>query len=399
MGLFSLLRRWFKILRFSGVSSIKFCPAVLRLYSRRPIDIDSKNKAGKGPRPHVWATSLASLAIAVILLLVQVGVRSEYLSCFVIYFFYLAISMPINVALPPSVLLLAHSGPGTITLHTRISRVINPLLLISLLDFRAAKEGMGLKLHFGEISYLTRFSEYRTAQTDAWPDTVCVLMKVVPIIIIDTRQVSDNAKAEGDNVLDEANWILDKDYTNKTLFLIGNNNEHPILDELESSKRAILETYKDHFVTEERLLDLLWDRTLPTRFRGRLTRSGTYRAAKSQTKYHCPQCAGTGTVSSRTRNRFVVVQKSCPVCHGKRVLSDYDFTIFVHKKRRRGLMAPYFFVLAVTSLIGFYIATFNRANSLLGIIFLVIGIRVLFKAIHYGYEGIAPYHDRFKIGP
>lgn len=159
------------------------------------------------------------------------------------------IYMTFSWFVPPLLLFLSTSEENKLIMQARINRtLLTPVA--SLLDSKVPLRN--------KISFFDSTNIYRTYDGSRWKESVLILMQLCPVIVMDTRNVTGP-------VLDEAKMIFDNGFEQKTLFIVGENREHPVLDQffldnLHHLDSAVAHNIQSRFFSDDALIDLLNDK-------------------------------------------------------------------------------------------------------------------------------------------
>lgn len=127
----------------------------------------------------------------------------------------------------PMVILLSSSHPKCLTRHWAYKRLVSPLRVVTLLDFN--------QITATKIETELRLDCLRASNDNDWWHDIGILLNLSPIIIIDTSIISEGT-------LREAEYIFLQSLTFKTLFLMGVENEHPLLDKISVGRLLDIKT-------------------------------------------------------------------------------------------------------------------------------------------------------------
>lgn len=225
---------------------------------RRMLDIDAKRLFSLVPIPRlhrikVSLTWLAFAPIGVTLFIYTDSVLAAALTLFVIIFSWFQIA---HFSLPPTVLYLSRSRDEAIQDLAEIIPAISPLRVVSLIHPAPdlASEAMNEIEVFERIEFKDILpSIYRTREAADWDEIVRELMYFTPIVIIDTRSVSDA-------VIFEAELILKSGRADKVLLLTRRDSDAPLLLRLSPEARRTAES-EDRFLHPDNLVPVLMDIT------------------------------------------------------------------------------------------------------------------------------------------
>lgn len=149
---------------------------------------------------------------------------------------------------PPGLLFLSTSWENKMLLQAKINRTIK-MPVASLLN---RSDPVTQKInHFGHL-YV-----YRTADPTRWTESVRILMDICPVIVMDTRHITEP-------VLTEADMIFGNDLYHKALFVVHDDRSSPVLDTFFAGNPTMQVDYwrfsiQDHLFTESELIALLHD--------------------------------------------------------------------------------------------------------------------------------------------
>lgn len=143
--------------------------------------------------------------------------------------------------LPPSILLLGTSRHECVTLRHKLERGLHPYRVVVLLEPFSANSS----IHSLFVRNLFEWDNLRTS-TKKWKSVVHPLMDIVPAIVLDARVPTPG-------VLEETRRILAEGFISKTVFLVEDNTNAPVLDALDIK----ISDYKFLIAQELRLVELL----------------------------------------------------------------------------------------------------------------------------------------------
>ena len=159
-----------------------------------------------------------------------------------------AIGTTLQGMLPPIVLFLGVSSYEQFKTLKRVQTTV-PSLVVTLINqaedsvvrqYDRHYRGMGLD------PAGPRFESLRT-RAGLWEQTVQDLVGMVPIVILDTRVVSDP-------VLQEAAWMLQPEQLHKVMFVMDDEGNAPVLESI-LPKDEIYPEHRSRLVKEDELLD------------------------------------------------------------------------------------------------------------------------------------------------
>lgn len=154
----------------------------------------------------------------------------------------------VRTTTPPFILFLSTSDPSSIEEHRKIKRGVAPLRVISLLDIgNSPDSGISNELHLDCL---------RTGNDDDWWQVIMLLIDLAPLVVI-------NVDTTSSGVVKEAEYLILKEFTFKTVYLTKGN-----ACLLQKVGRAVEEA--DLFITSTHglnqvILGVLNSRELPSR--------------------------------------------------------------------------------------------------------------------------------------
>jgi hypothetical protein len=124
---------------------------------------------------------------------------------------------PLRRIVPPTILILTCSSPQGVALHAKVSWTIRRLRAVALLRMEDSPT------HF--LKTLVRRDCYRTDSDAAWEQVVDDLMRICPLLVLDTRE-------ESKAVTEEIMRIASARLAYKLMMVVESTGERPVVDAL-----------------------------------------------------------------------------------------------------------------------------------------------------------------------